>query len=231
MKIQNFLLPLLLLIFLNSIAQNNATITVKAGTTIKESVPVGDLYEYPRFIHGTVFFRDGKSSAAPMNYNRFLDEMQFIRAKGDTLVLINQKNISFVNIAKDTFFYDQGYVKLVTAAAPVKLGTKQTLVIISKEKIGAYNMPSSNADIDNYSSFNDGRKDYSLTVMQNTVLAKRVNYYFADNYNHFVLATKKNLVKLFPKQESAVNNYLKDSKVVFNNKDDLEKLVQYLSQL
>jgi hypothetical protein len=230
MKLQP-LFPLLLLCHCNLFAQKNATIIVKAGNTIKESVPTIDLYEYPQFINGTIFFRDGNSSGAAMNYNRFLDEMQFITAKGDTLTLINEKNIRFINIVKDTFFYDQGYIKLINSTVNVKLGIKEMLGIIDKKKIGGYGMSSSTTAIDSYSSYNDGMQYYNITVMQDLVLAKKAQYYIGDVYNHFVLASKKNVINLFPKQEQAVIRYLKENTIVFNNKEDLEKLVQFLEHL
>src|SRR5437762_10497455 len=125
----SFILPL------QFICPGNATIIVKAGNTIKESVPAIDLSEYPQYIKGTVFFKDGNSSGAAMNYNRFLDEMQFITAKGDTLTLIDEKDIRLINIAGDTFFYDQGYIKLINNTVNVKLGIKEMLRIIDKRKI------------------------------------------------------------------------------------------------
>ncbi|WP_018612089.1 hypothetical protein [Segetibacter koreensis] len=231
MKIQHLLLFLLPLVYCNLFAQNNTFIIVKAGTSIKESVPAIDVYEYPQFTGGRVFLKNGKSSGAQMNYNRFLDEMQFITIKGDTLTLIDQKNIAFINIAEDTFFYDQGYIKLLSRAANVKLGIKQILRVMDKEKLGAYGMTSSNDDVVSYNSYNDGSKDFRLTVMQDLILAKKVQYFIADNYNHFVLATKKNFIKLFPKQEQSINSYLKGNTTVFNNKENLEKLIQFVGQL
>jgi hypothetical protein len=232
MKVQHLLLLLLPLLYqCNVFAQNNATIIVKAGTTIKESVSSIDLYEYSQFTHGTVFFSDGKSSGAAMNYNRFLDEVQFITAKGDTLILINQKNIDFINIGKDTFFYDQGYIKLVSSTPNVKLGIKQMLRIRDRKKMGAYGMTSSTEAIDSYSSYYDGSKNYDMVVLQELILVKEVQDYIGDKYNHFVLANKKNVIKLFPKQHKALVSYLEGNTVVFNNKEDLEKLVQFIEHL
>ena len=230
MKLQPLFL-LLLFYHCNLFAQENATIIVKAGNTIKESVPAIDLSEYPQYIKGTVFFKDGNSSGAAMNYNRFLDEMQFITAKGDTLTLIDEKDIRLINIAGDTFFYDQGYIKLINNTVNVKLGTKEMLRIIDKKKIGGYGMSSSTTAIDSYSSYNDGMQYYNITVMQDLVLAKKVQYYIGDVYNHFVLASKKNVINLFPKQQQAIVRYLKENTIVFNNKEDLEKLVQFLEHL
>ena len=232
MKLQHHLLLLLPLMYYgNLFAQNNATVIVKAGHTIKESMPTTDLYEYPQFAYGTVNYRDGNISRGSMNYNRFLDELQFITLKGDTLSLTNEKNIRFINIGEDTFFYDQGYIKLVNSTANMKLGIKQMLRIIDKQKMGAYGMVSSTTAIDSYYSFNDGIQVYNLTVMQDLVLAKEVQYYIGDNYNHFVVANKKNVMQLFPRQHRAILSYLKENTVVFNNKEDLDKLVQFLAQL
>ena len=232
MKIQRALLLLLPLFCHNDLfAQNNTTIIVKAGNSIEGSVPAIDLFEYPQFTHGTVFFTDNNVSGGSMNYNRFLDEMQFITAKGDTLTLINKKYIKFISIAKDTFFYDQGYIKLVNSAQSIKLGIKQMLRIIDKQKLGAYGMVSSTTAIDSYASYNDGVQVYNLTVMKDLVLAKEVEYFIGDKYNHFVLANKKNVMQLFPKHHQAIVSYLKENTVVFNNKEDLEKLVEFLRQL
>ena len=54
----------------------DSTITIKAGTSFNESVSITDLYEYPQFVYGKVFFRPGDSSGGRLNYNRFLDAFQ-----------------------------------------------------------------------------------------------------------------------------------------------------------
>jgi hypothetical protein len=220
---------LLLLLCFDAYSQNNnKPILVKAGTTIKESVQVTDLYEYPRFMRGAVFFKDGKTSHGDMNYNRFLDEMQFIAGNGDTLSLINEKNIDFISIGKDTFVYDNAYIKLQSDSADVKFGTREMLRIIDRKKLSAYGTTSSIETIDNYSSYMDGRKEFTLVVMQDVYLGKRIQYFIGNKYKHFVLATKKNTANLFPKQESAVLRFINENHVDFNKKESLEMLVQFL---
>jgi len=231
-KLRLLALPLLLLLFNHDLfAQHNATIIVGVGKTIKEAVPTTDLYEYPQFMQGTVVYRDGNRSFGSMNYNRFLDEMQFITAKRDTLTLINEKTIAFINIGADTFFYDQGYIKSVLSTTHVKLGEKQMLRIVDKQRIGAYGVASSVESIDTKNAYNDGVKNYNMTVMQQLLLAREVQYYLGDTYNHFVLANKKNVMKFFSKQQRALESYLKENNIEFTNKEDLEKLFQFLNQL
>lgn len=230
MKTQQRLLLLLLLFFhFNVKAQNNERILVKAGTTIKQSVPPSILYEYPLYMQGTVFFKNGKSAGTFMNYNLFLDEMQFITAKGDTLSLSNEESIKFITINTDTFYFEHGYIKSVTGAANARLGIKQTLKIIDKQKVGGYGMTSSTEAIDSYNSFNDGTKYYNLTVMQDLILARKEQYFISNDSNAFLLPSKKNLLQLFPEQHQAIAKYFKEHNVGLNDKPALENLVLLLN--
>ena len=63
------------------------------------------------------------------------------------------------------------------------------------------------------------------------MLRKETQYYFGDQYNHFVRASKKRLLSLFPKGERKIENYLNENKVNFDKKDDLEKLCRFLRRI
>ena len=227
-------LPLLLfaLIYYTGLfAQNTTSIAVKAGSNIMDVLSTADVFHYPQFTSGKVLFKDGISAEAKLNYNRLLDEMHFIDPKGDTLAIANEKTIKFIVIDKDSFFYDQGYVRLLYGNNVVKLAIKQVWKVVDTKKTGAYNMASSVSSISSKSSYFDGRRFHKITVNENVVLSKVEQYYFGDKYNRFVLANKKNLLMLFAKEQRRIEMYLKENKVDFNNKDDLEKVVQFLEHL
>jgi hypothetical protein len=224
-------LPLIVLVCYCSAQAQDSTITIKAGTSFNESVSITDLYDYPQFVSGKVFFRPGDSSAGRLNYNRFLDEMQFIDFKGDTLNLANPGTIKFIRISNDLFYYDNGYVKLIKDNNTIKFAAKQTLKVSGKSKIGAYNMASPGSAIDSYSSLTIDHKNYNLTPREDVTLTKKTEYYFGDKYNHFVLANKKNILRLYSKQDGIITAYLKENNVDFSNREDLEKLLQFLTNL
>jgi len=158
--------------------------------------------------------------------------MQFIDFKGDTLNIANAGTIKFIRINNDLFYYDKGYVKLIKNNNTIKFAAKQTLRVSGKNKIGAYNMASPASAIDSYGSLTvDHKTIYKLTPREDIILTKKTEYYFGDKYNHFVLANKKNLLRLYSKQEGTVAAYLKENNVDFNNREDLEKLLQYLANL
>ena len=198
------ILPLFVLLWCCSAYAQDSTITIKAGTSFSESVSMTDLYEYPQFVYGKVFFRQGDSTVARLNYQRLSDAMQFIDFKGDTLDIAYAGTINFFRINNDIFYYDNGYVKLIKEDNTIKLATKQTLRVVAKEKTGAYNAASSTSAINTYSSFTSDGKVYKLVPMEDMILKKQTLYYFGDKYNHFVLANKKNLLRLFSKQNGAL---------------------------
>ncbi len=220
-----------LLYYTYPFAQNTTSIIVKAGSNIRDVLSTADVFQYPQFAKGKVFFKDGSSAEAKMNYNRLVDEMHFIDPKRDTLALANEKLIKWIAINQDTFYYDQGYVRLISSTDVAKLAVKQVWIMGDTRKIGAYNTANSTSSITSYSSYSAGSRIYNLFVNEEVVLRKVEHYYFGDRYNHFVLAGKKNLLMLFPKEQRRIEVYLKENKIDFSNKDDLEKAVQFLDHL
>ena len=212
-------------------AQQDSTIIIKPGTSIHESLSITDLYLYPQFIYSKVFFKAGDSAMAKMNYHKYLDEMQFIDLKGDTLEIANAAMIGSIWINEDVFYYDQGYVRLLKDTKEIKLATKQALLLTGRNKIGPYDKPSPSASIDTYSSMYTEKSTYKIAPKEEIILTRKTLYYFGDKYNQFVLANRKNLLKKFSKQSAPLNAYLKENNVNFNSREDLEKLLQFLAAL
>lgn len=216
-------------------AQDSTLITIKAGNRVRDVLTPAAIYYYPEFTNGKVFFRDGSKAVGKMNYSRLVDQMLFIDHKGDTLALANEKTIKFIAVARDTFYFDEGYIRLVTDYGVVKLAEKQIWVVADTRKIGTHNRSTSTVAVTSLSSYADettGRaKSYDLLINEDMVIRRETHYYFGDEYNHFIRAGKKKLLLLFPKDELSIENYLKENKVNFDKKDDLEKLAQFLGQL
>ena len=214
-------------------AQDSTFVTIKTGQSVKDVLTSADIYHYPQFTNGKVFLRDGTKAAGKMNYNRLYGQMLFINPIGDTLALADEKNIKFIVIDKDTFYYDGGYLRLIGNGGVVKLTEKQIWVLADIRKIGTHNRPTTTVAVTSFSSYTDGRdaaKSKDLIMNEDVVLRKETHYYFGDKYNLFVPASKKGLLQLFPKEQQEIDNYLKENKVNFNKKEDVEKLYQFLLQ-
>jgi hypothetical protein len=211
-----------------SFAQN---ISVRAGTPINKAIPLAQLYQYPQFRTGRILYKDGRSTGSTLNYHRVFDEMQFLGVKGDTLALSNEGTIQLITIEKDTFYYADGFIRLLGATPNVKLAKKQWLKLMDREKYGGYGQTYSGTDIVNVKMLDDGKQVHQLTVKENVVFAPTVQYYFGDRWDHFVLASKKNVLELFAKHEDAIRNYMKQTKVDFKKEEDVQALFAFLAKL
>lgn len=223
----------LLNVFLSLSAQDSLHVTIKAGYKVSDVLNSSDIYYYPQFTYGKVLFRDGSKSAAKMNYNRLFDQMLFISSNGDTLAIDDEKNIRSIFIDKDTFYYDEGYVRVIANYGNAKLAEKQTWVLEDIRKIGTHNSQAKTFAVYSFNMFttNDTEtKSKDLILNEDIILRKESQYFFGDDFNHFVRSSRKRLLVLFPKDEQVIDNYLKDNKVNFDKKEDLEKLVQFLSK-
>ena len=231
--------PLSLLLFIlisNSYlaAQDSTFVTIKAGNRVDDVLKPTDIFYYPQFTNGKVFFRDGSKAMGKMNYSRLFDQVLFIGPKGDTLALADEKTIKFIAIDRDTFYYDEGYIRLIEDNGVVKLAEKQIWIVADVRKIGTHNRPTSTVAVTSFSTYADelGRaKSYDLLINEDIVIRRQAYYYFGDEYNKFARAGKKKLLLLFPKEQMNLENYLKENKVNFDKRDDLEKLARFLSQL
>ncbi|MBK5272449.1 MAG: hypothetical protein JJE22_15700, partial [Bacteroidia bacterium] len=66
-------------------AQTITTIRVKAGEDF--TAVYKQMYRFPQFTYGKVYFVNKDSAVGRLNYNMLMGKMQFIDKRGDTLVL------------------------------------------------------------------------------------------------------------------------------------------------
>ena len=231
-------MKLLLLIFIlisytDLWAQDSTYITIKSGDIVQEGLSTAEMYYYPQFTKGVVFFKSGTKATAKINYTRLFDQILFIDGKGDTLALAEEQTIKFIAVDKDTFYYDEGYVRIIADNDFVKLAEKQIWVVADIRKPGPHNTSTSTIGVTSVRTFRQGNDAVRnpLTLDEDIVLRKETHYYFGDEYNHFARAGKKGLFELFNKKQRSIENYLKENKVNFDKKDDIEKLYQFISML
>lgn len=227
--------PLLLLFIFTSyaslFAQDSTYVTIKTGSRIKDVLAMTEIFSHAEFVTGKVFYRNGTAAQAKMNYNSLSDQMLFIDPKGDTLALNNEKTIDFIALDKDTFFYVDGYIRLLTGNSNVKLAERKVWQVADVRKIGSHNRPAVGYAVTSLSKITDGfGRTYDLVMDEDVVLRRKPQYYFGDLFNTFAPANKKNLFTFFSKKESLLAGYLKQNKVNFNKRPDLERLARFIEQ-
>jgi hypothetical protein len=213
----------------SSFSQDTSMLVIKAGTNVLETVPQEKLYHYPVFTDAIVHMRNGRLSKGKLNYFALTDEMQFLGPTGDTTTLANEETISFIAIGKDTFFYEKGYLKLVSSYQGIKLAQAQRYQIVDRRKKGGYDQSMPATSMTSITTYTDGNRTVQLSINEDVILKKSGHYYIGDRLNHFTWASKSELNKRFSKSSQAIKNYLKEEKIDYANKEDLEKLTRFLS--
>lgn len=225
------LLIFLILIFYGSLsAQKYEPVTVKAGMRVVDCFPFSERYLYPEFMTGWIKVKSGVLSDTKLNYNFLSGEMEYIR-NNDTLVIANKKDMRFIAVARDTFYYDKGFYLEQISGGPLKVVLKQYMKLRETQKQDSYGSTSSGAAMTSYGSLPANGNFYRLTANTDMMFQRTLEYYLTDPNGGFFQFTKKNVMQHFQQQEAKIKAYLKSSKVNFGERDDLIRLAGYLSAL
>lgn len=212
-------------------AQTKKTFTVNSGQKIVEAIPLNEIYSHPEFTLGTVQLKDASEAVVKLNYNSVFGEIQYIDPKtGDTLSLAEEKNIKFVAIEKDTFYFDEGWLQFLAGNSTLKMAKKKMLEMTNKEKLGAMEVPGFGS-IETYSKYTGSQHMRDLVAKERLIFSEHVSYYFGDRFNRFSKANKKGLLKMYSKKEKELEKWLGENKIDFLNENDLIKLFAYLQTL
>jgi len=210
-------------------SQKDELTTVKAGTKILDCFPISERYLYPEFTSGRVAFKNNLYSDRHLNYNYLLGEMEFIQVH-DTLSIINKKDIKYISIAQDTFYYEKGFIKQLSGPG-LRLGLKEFIELKEIQNKDSYGIASSGAATTSYGSMPLDGNFYKLTANKDMIFQRTRQFYLALPGSDFVLVNRKNLMGMFPSKEDEIKSYLKANKVKFDSKDDILKLTDFLKTL
>jgi hypothetical protein len=229
MKITIFIICSVLYINNCLSAQNNKSITVKAGTRIIDYFPVAERYRYPDFTEGKVILKNGKVIPGKLNYNFLSGEMQFIQL-GDTLSLSNPKDLKSIIIAQDIFNWHNGYLELIYSGK-LNVYIKQSVIIKDIQKEGAYGTINRSAASESYGFVLTSGNSVKLIVREDMVLQKSTEYYYSTPENAFIRFSKKNIINVLPGKEDVIKTYIKSNKIDLDVREDLLKLAEFVSNL
>jgi hypothetical protein len=224
-----------ILLQVNTLAQDDKRFKVKSGSSITDVLSFQEMYRYPAFMKGVVFYKDGTSNEEIMNYNIVIAEMLFINSRKDTLVIDNRVGINHISISGDTFFVGDGYFEMLAGDNNIMLLMKRYVKLTDIKKEGAYGTNNSTGSIDNYTSISvgDNTSTYKMKVAQDMIYSFKTEYYFSnsDKEQQLTLARENNVIKMFPEKKDVIKKYIKDQSISFNKKEDLIQLTGFLQEL
>jgi|GEM_PF-1200587 len=204
--------------------------TVQPGENILDVVPKAEMYEYPAFEPGVVYFKNGRRSAAKLNYNFVHEEILFITGANDTLTITNPDEVKYVSIGNRQFYYAVNrFVKLDTIIGDVKIGVAGFFTTVSKKRVGAYGS-TTDGGTESYGSYvvpNNTKLDLTPNVITTVVYRKAL--FIGNRFNQFIPVNKKNIFSYYPEKEEKLKQYLKDRKVNFSAYEDIIALIKHMN--
>jgi hypothetical protein len=217
------------IVLIGSVANaQDKVFVVNPGQRVSDVVPKREIYAYPSFEQGAVYFADGSVSNALMNYNALYGEIQFINPKGDTLSLADEEKIKLLTINNDSFYFDHGFMQLLSNSGNIKLLRRNVIRQSSSSKIGLYDQSVDGGAASSYSSISSGAHDADLVLNQKATLTRQTFYLFGDGKGHLLSASRKSAEKLYPSKKAVIADYLSKNNIDFKNEADLKNMVAYL---
>jgi hypothetical protein len=203
-------------------------VTVSAGTPVLKYFPLEERYRYPDFKDGQINYKNGSVSKGRFNYNFLKGDIDFIQLN-DTLSLVTRREMSFLTIGSDTFYFDNGYIEQISGGNLI-VGVKQFVKLKDVLKKGAFGTINRHSAIESYKPVTRGGfQDWIPN--EDCVFQMEREYYFSNNGNIFVLFTRKKTLEMFPWHKDKIQGYLKSNKINFSSEDDLLRLAEYLRSL
>lgn len=189
-------------------------------------------YKYPTYTRASIVFNSGEKASARINYNNFSQVMTYINANNDTLEIANAGDIDFISVGTDSIFYDNGYYNWVASSATARLAMKHKYKEVNRALVGAFGTASPAKSIQSHQAIeNAGSASVQISANEEITIAIETIYYISNlnsSNKSFVVATKKNIDKLFPKKK--VEDFIKENKLNLNKEVDLIDLMVYISK-
>jgi len=226
---RTFLLISLFFVQCCLIAQEYQPITVRAGTNLRDYFPASQRYLYPDFTQGTVLFKNHMINPCLFNYNVLTNEIEFIRSK-DTLIFFTKKEIDLIAVARDTFYYKDGYLQLILSG-PLRVYLKRSMVIKNILKQGAMGTVNRSAASEAYDFVITSKISIDLKPVDDMVLQRKDEYFFSTSGNEYIPFTKKNILRALPLKGGDIRKFLNTNKIDFESQNDLLRLADLVSTL
>lgn len=229
------LITVLILSTVSCFAQTRTKVyKTKNGPDITKNIPFNEKYQFEKFQPGIVYFKNGRKVTASMNYNLFHGEVLFIGPNRDTLLLTDNNYIDSIQIGSEVFYYIRanGHVQEIGDFQRIKLAQKQILSVMDNEREGAFNHYSATSAISNYSTFGNKNGEMQwLKPADKVVFKKNSLYYFVDRNFKFYPANKVSLLKIFRYHSKELNEYFRQNRIDFLNRNELVRTLQFCETL
>ncbi len=154
--------------------------------------------------------------------------MLFIAQGKDTLAISQPETVEKIVVGEKTFYFQKQYLKSIKQGQNFEIAEKPLFAFSDVKKNGAMGTKNSTMSIDAV-KFDQSRAMGEARMVANDIITLRKTswYYFRQNKEAFLLVSKRNLTKVYGKDQ--VQEYMKKNSIDFDKVEDIEKAISHLS--
>jgi len=195
-----------------------------------DSVIRSSQFLFPEFSIALLKLKTGEIVKADMNYNTITQKMTFSQNGSlsdlnkpeavDTIIIQNKKFIPFRNAFLEV---------LVNDRIPLYIQHKSNLR--SGGRTGAYGTKSQTLGTNTISTLYSENKTYDLSLTENFNVVPSPLFWIKTINEMHRIDSEHQFIKLFPKREEQIRQFIKEYTISFKKQEDLIKLVNFCNGL
>ncbi len=182
-------------------------------------------YLFPEFAEGSVLQKSGTVIKTMLNYNTLTQEMVFKQGE-QYLAIADPASVDTIFLNNEKFIYANNIFYEVGVNAPVGLYIQHVSDIISSGTETGFGKTQTSAT-NGLTDLKSSGKAYSLSLTNDYTISNKTNYFLKKDENFIAVNNLKTVKKVFSDKEAAIDDYAKQKKISFKNKDDVIKLIEF----
>jgi hypothetical protein len=232
------LLAVTAIIYETAAAQNFQMYVVNPGANPSWSIPDSVEYKFPGFMNGYIVTKDDKrTQSMKLNFSHLFVSPVMINTGGDTL-LVAPEIIKQLWINKTCYvFVEDKYMELLTFAEPVRLAKQRYLRLFRVEHVderGGVSPARSSQNLRGTSPVSQNpnlNPNSSVGVNTQKSFKFETEYYFVTKNGDAVKAKSSSILKLHKSNSKAVEAFINEQEIDFDDESDLLRLMDYCQML
>jgi phage tail sheath protein FI len=240
LHIRCILFILIIAAYLPALAQRTQTIrSTQTKVNVETVADTSLVFLFPVLKEARLFFKDGKTSEARLNYSIINDKMQIQTHRG--ILPLETDQLESVVVEGSTFIYHKegGYMEVLSEGSIPLFMKREIKVSVLPVRRGAYGGTDHTSAIDVVSSITTTTGDHGQTIYlenpggQEMDITLRYNEYFTieKDGRKIRINNARQLQRDLPEYRNELRDFLRRENINFSSRRDLVKLVKFMEGL
>lgn len=184
---------------------------------------------YTDFSTGIVKMKNGTSQSIALNYNTVSEKMVFEK-NGDLYDMTNPELIDTVFLQDSKFIPVGNVYHMVLLTAPISLFVQYKGELLPPGTPAGYGGTSQVSNTKYMSSVQLSSGYYNLKLPSDYIVKVEPVYWIRKDSTMFSFMNERQFLKIFPRTESELKQFIKQNRIKFNQIPDLVRLINHCNE-